>query len=240
MKKNQAKSNICQIILAIIMALCTFILSLYVTFMPNALNRQIYINHFTGSESAIDSNLSQETLNMLIDRILTYSYGSSNDLQISITTLDGTTKDAFISDEIMHYYDVQALFIKGRLLVAICAVIFLGCLAYFIIKRDAIKRSSILAGLLTIVGLTVASAVLLIVAASDFDNAFITFHHIFFHNDYWLLPWDSVSIITMPESAFYEVAIRTLIEFVIVLAVECTLLIVFYKKKSHKKRQQLS
>ena len=215
---------------SVIVTLCGFILMLYVAFMPNALNRQIYIRNFTANNAVEQANLPQETLDMLIDRSLAYSYGSIPELQIQVTDLDGHVKDAFTEREILHMKDVQLLFLKGRLLAAVSALLFAGGVIYLATKHREIKKRTINAALITLSALLAVMVALLIIVACNFDAAFVTFHEIFFNNDLWLLDWDTVLIITMPEEAFFEVTLRTLIIFIILTGLEYTGLLLLKRR----------
>lgn len=78
-------------------------------------------------------------------------------------------------------------------------------------------------GLLIGTGLFLVLCVLLgVIVASDFTNAFITFHHIFFTNDLWILdPSVDMLVNIVPEGFFFDTASRILLLFGAALLILC-------------------
>ncbi len=212
MKNN----NKIQVLVAIISSLCAFVLILYISFMPYALNRKLYSKFYASTNAVQHSNFSMPTLEVLIDRTLAYSYGSISEFQTSVIDLDGQSVLAFTPKEVSHMQDVQNLFIKGRLLVVCCLALFIGTVGYLVVKRRQIRPKTIKAMLIVFSVLLLAMIILLLIATLDFNAAFTTFHKIFFTNDNWLLSYDDTLIILMPEDAFFGVVIRTIITFVVI------------------------
>lgn len=119
--KNHGKSYP---LLSIIITLCTFILVLFISLVPTAMNRNFYEDQFIENNTTQKAELTLNDLNKLIDHTLKYTYGNLEHLQYQITTIDGITKDAFNDREIAHMEDVQKLFISGRRLTSVCAILF--------------------------------------------------------------------------------------------------------------------
>ena len=67
-------------------------------------------------------------------------------------------------------------------------------------------------------------ALLGVVLATDFSNAFVTFHHIFFDNDLWILdPRVDMLVNIVPEGFFFDTAARILGLFLGALVLLCGL-----------------
>ena len=82
--------------------------------------------------------------------------------------------------------------------------------------------------LLCVVGIF---AVLVGVIALNFDNAFVTFHLIFFDNDLWILdPAKSLLINIVPQEFFIDISIRVGLIFCGLIAGYAVLLYVFKRK----------
>lgn len=126
--------------------------------------------------------------------------------------LDGETQAAlggFTQREIDHMVDVRALFALER---QVCRWAMAGAVALIALgwalargRRGeeavrACRRCAFLwAGLLVVGALAVAV---------DFESAFLTFHHLLFTNDLWLLSAQDLLIRLYPESFFAGMALR--------------------------------
>ena len=132
-----------------------------------------------------------------------------DELQIKVM-MDGELRGFFSEREIAHMEDVRVLFVGAQRLrmlsAVVCAVSLL--VMYLICRRDmpyVLSRSVLLGtGLLLLL-----LGVLAYVLATDFSDAFVTFHHIFFDNDLWILdPRVDMLINIVPEGFFFDTAMR--------------------------------
>ena len=96
---------------------------------------------------------------------------------------------------------------------------------------------SVAKGLLIGTGIFLVLCILLgIAVASDFTNAFITFHHIFFSNDLWILdPSVDMLVNIVPEGFFFDTASRILILFTGFLIVSCTAAALYLRRHAGRK-----
>jgi len=233
--KNYGKSYP---LLSIIVTFCTFILVLFVSLVPTAMNRSFYEDQFIENNTTQVAKLTLDDLNELIDHTLKYTYGNLEHLQYQITTTDGVTKDAFNEREIAHMEDVQKLFINGRRLTDICALLFVIITFFLVWKKDKINHKTFTISLITLSSIFLIMLAVLIYAATNFDQAFTIFHQIFFNNDLWLLDFNDMLIIMLPESLFYAIATRTLIKFLIFIGIISGLLL-FLRHHYIKKEKKL-
>lgn len=208
----------------------TFIALLYIAFIPTAYNNSFYHHQFKENLSHIEANVSEEQLNLVIDHVLDYLKDKEKDLQITITLLNGTTKDAFTEREIAHMVDVKKLFINGEKIgigAIILSIISLGLL-YFRRKSFDIQTTKYIK--YTILGIIISFGLIGLYAFIDFNNAFTLFHKIFFTNDLWLLDYNDLLIIMLPETLFFNIAFQILLLFFVYLAIYL-LFLRFYEKK---------
>lgn len=139
------------------------------------------------------------------------------DLQIRIKT-DAGMRDFFNERELIHMKDVRDLFLKGmqfRYIALMFALfVFVYCrFGIFREKKAFLKATGkgLLIGTAAFFGIMLILSVIFMV---DFNSAFITFHKIFFDNDYWLLdPRTSLLINILPEGFFFDIVKKVLILF---------------------------
>lgn len=204
-------------ILSFIFAINLFVVTLFLAFVPPAMNREFYYNQFSINQSYQKAFTTEATLNQLLDHTLDYTYGNKPNFQYQITLLDGRTIDAFTETEVLHMIDVQNLFLAGRALTlfSLLSLVLIG--SWFLINPTKFKRSNFKVMRNTIIGILLFTLVILGFASTDFSNAFVIFHQIFFSNDLWILYATDYLIIMLPEVLFFRLAIRIIISLVIYL-----------------------
>ena len=116
--------------------------------------------------------------------------------------------------------DCRVLFVGAIWLRRVCLILMIAaaviiCTANKIGCWDKIKY--IAGGIWRyLIGIIIAMAALAGIIALNFEKAFITFHHIFFDNDLWLLDPDTDNLINIvPQTFFSDICIRIGIIFII-------------------------
>lgn len=106
----------------------------------------------------------------------------------------------------IHFEEVKVIFVFVQYL---CIFTFLAGAAGTIFKlrkKDAAFLK--LAGILT----PAVPAILGVLIAANWENFFVTFHHIFFRNDYWLFDPATDPVITiLPDAFFLHCAVAILV-----------------------------
>ncbi len=155
-------------------------------------------------------HMEEADLHVLFQETLAYLSDDRDDLVIP-TVVDGEPREAFDEQEKLHMVDVKDLFIAGFRIRKYCAiaaaVLLIGCLLIFRGREGlrVLAKSIVLTWGICILAL----GALIIIVATDFEASFIKFHHIFFHNDLWLMdPETSLMINMVPEEYFFDVAMR--------------------------------
>ena len=153
----------------------------------------------------------EDGLMAVTNHMMKYLRGDADapELQIEVS-MGGETRGFFTEREILHMEDVRDLFVGAQQLrLWALAATAAGLLAmYLLCRKDflfVLSRSLLLGTgilLLLFAGLSV-------ILATDFSDAFVTFHHIFFDNDLWILnPKEDMLINIVPEGFFFDTAMR--------------------------------
>lgn len=180
-----------------------------------------------------DVDMTMGDLLNVTHEMMAYLRGDRDDLHV-MTTVAGEQREFFNAREIAHMEDVRGLFLAAINLRRICIAIAAVCvLVLFILKSD-IKK---ILPKSVCIGTGVFFAVICLLAgivSTDFNKYFILFHHIFFHNDLWLLdPATDLLINIVPEPFFVDTAARIAVTFGI--SVLILFLLCFFQLRRQKK-----
>ena len=185
-----------------------------------------YEKHDVLSQLPEMSMSEEDGLMAVTNHMMKYLRGDKDaeNLQI-VVKMDGEERGFFTERELMHMEDVRGLFVGAqRLRTAAAFMVIVLLLAIWMaepmpepgkIKKADLFRYDICIGLLrgSLAFLT-AAAGLGIIVATNFSEAFITFHHTFFDNDLWILdPSVDMLVNIVPEGFFFDTASLTLIIF---------------------------
>lgn len=199
--------------------LCLLIVLFLTAFQLTVFDRGFIDREMRKYGVAERTGMTQEGLMELYDEVLKYLENRREDLDITVVR-NGQTMEAFHERELLHMVDVEALFRAGFRLRDICAVLGVGLTLFLCLYRyrGARIRGILLRGFLIASGLFfVAVAVVGIGIAVNFDAAFILFHRILFSNDLWQLDYATDLLMNIvPETFSHDVAVRTIVYFMIV------------------------
>ena len=153
----------------------------------------------------------EDSLMTVTEHMMKYLRGDEDapTLQIEVT-MGGQKRGFFTEREILHMEDVRDLFVGAQQLRAGALVLILAGAALLWILRDRKDKGSALRifcrGMLLGTGLMLVLAALLgVVLATDFSNAFVTFHHLFFPGkDNWLFNPNTDPIIFILPQVFFR------------------------------------
>lgn len=168
-----------------------------------------------------------DSLMTVTEHMMKYLRGDRDTPELQIEVSMGGEKRGFFTErEILHMADVRNLFVGAQKLraaaILLTAVLLIGMRVFLCRSTRSFARlvcRSMLRG--TVLFLCIA-AVFGIIFATDFTGAFITFHHLFFSNDLWILdPSVDMLINIVPEGFFFDTAVRILGMFAAVLIAIC-------------------
>ncbi len=165
-----------------------------------------------------DLNMEMDDVMDVTRHMMRYLKGKEDSLQIT-TVVNGETQDFFNDQDIFHMGEVQTLFLMlYRLRVAALVLALLGAVVLAATRSGLTKLfrtyQFCLAGFLG------AAAILGIIVAVNFSEAFEIFHHLFFDNDLWLFdPRTDLMINMLPEGLFLDFTVRILVVFAALLVI---------------------
>lgn len=201
-----------------IIGILTFI-SLITSVLLTAFNLAVfsdmkfYEKEYSGYNAADKVNMSFDDLMYVNHEMLEYLKGRRENLNI-ISTISGEEREFFNEKEKQHMADVLKLFDLARLSRNVSFVIFIS--GVFIIIYLGKKRLLPVFSLIALGILSLLEAFLAFVMANDFSKGFVVFHKLLFNNDLWLLDYETDLLIRiLPETFFYDIALRIGIFFII-------------------------
>lgn len=179
------------------LVLMVFIISFAVTFTLNF--RPLYyfdMNHLNISQT---SGLSNEDIKRNYNTLIDYN-SALNHEELSFPTLSMSESGR------IHFAEVKDIFVAIQYMFVISAIIGTALIILL-----TIKFKDILYLKLTAIFTVAIPAALGLFIASNWDKAFVTFHHIFFNNDYWMFSPETDPIINiLPDEFFLHCAIMIL------------------------------
>ncbi len=171
-----------------------------------------YRDEYEKNDVLSSVNMEMDDLMDVTHGMMKYLRGDRENLIIQ-TTIGGEQKEFFNDREKAHMADCRILFIAAiwirrfcLLLIVLTAVIITAFNKKTKLEKAKYISSGIWKG---IIAIAVCMGTLVTVIAINFDRAFITFHHIFFNNDMWLLDPDTDNLINIvPQTFFIDICIR--------------------------------
>jgi len=170
--------------------------------------------------------VSLDDLETVTNQMLSYLDGSRDNLSDIKTTIRGVKDTNFFNErEVAHMVDVRELFLNALFLRTVL-IIFIVIAAIFIYFTKGNVIQVFKKGfLLSTIAFFMCFVILAILIFRDFESAFITFHHIFFNNDLWILDPATDNLINIvPVGFFFDTARNISIVFVgnlIVVSILC-------------------
>lgn len=171
-----------------------------------------YRDEYEKNDVLSSVNMEMDDLMDVTHGMMKYLRGDRENLIIQ-TTIGGEQKEFFNDREKAHMADCRILFIAAiwirrfcLLLIVLTAVIITAFNKKTKLEKAKYISSGIWKG---IIAIAVCMGTLVTVIAINFDRAFITFHHMFFNNDMWLLDPDTDNLINIvPQTFFIDICIR--------------------------------
>ena len=202
-------------------ALMLFIISAAVTITLNF--RPLFYFDIDYLDIEAHSGFSKEDIRKNYDALIDYNSMLNHD------TLEFPTLPMSEGGRI-HFEEVKQIFVAIEYIFIASGIIGLAFLLLLICKFKEFLFLK-LAAILTIA----IPAVLAILISINWEAAFVTFHHIFFNNDYWLFYPDKDPVILMlPDEFFFHCAAMTLI--LVILGSLISFMIYMILRKKNLKR----
>lgn len=241
----------------IILALCLFVILLVSAFDYCIYYRtDFYKDTFEKYGVPSYANMELPEVLRVSNYLIDYLKGKEETLTTFRAVVNGEERPFYSEREILHMKDVKTLFTFGiwsrrigiGLAVIILAVLWL---VYRLSGQKTpsdnsgfrppgtrtglfIRRTLVRCIIGTFFALAAAAGLLGAVIASNFNQAFTTFHHLFFSNDLWLLnPNKDWLIRLLPEEFFLDMAASVFVVFLVSILVVlflCTLYLIAIRR----------
>ncbi|MEA5003414.1 MAG: TIGR01906 family membrane protein [Christensenella sp.] len=157
-------------------------------------------------------------IDLATDQLLGYLQGQEESLDLVMGT-DDWGQEYYNDREKAHMIDVKALY-QNALTFMVAGFCVGGALLMYCMlhKKRAYLKQTLRVYFFTTVGILVFFVCIGIWAAVDFNNFWISFHHVFFTNDLWILdPQTSRMIIMFEEQLFADLVARILATFLAIV-----------------------
>jgi|AGTN01.3.fsa_nt_gi integral membrane protein TIGR01906 len=180
-----------------------------------AVNTAFFESEYAKLGTAADIGISEEGLAQVTRKLLNYTTGKENSLDMQ-ANIQGETQEVFGGREKAHMVDVKALYLSARSVRAgsLIGAAVLAIAAFVIGRKRTLKTLCksflwVSGGFLLVVGAITAYA------AIDFQDFWTSFHHVFFAgNDLWQLDLRTDVLIQMvPLQFFSDLVARIIIRF---------------------------
>ena len=201
-------------IFAVISGVLLIAVLLTVSIEAFALNEGFFVSEYRKLGTAEKIGISDAGLETATRALIEYTKGEREDLAIT-AEIGGETREVFNRREKDHMVDVRGLYLMARDVRnhALIAIAVLTALGFLLSRTRAVQF--ILKSYLKVC--MVFLALLLMLAAwilINFSSFWVTFHHVFFTNELWILdPETDILINMVPQPFFFDLVIRIAILF---------------------------
>ncbi len=194
------------LIVGAVLALCLVLLAVEAA----AYDDGFYAAQYARLSTAQTIGVSQDDLMQVTRSVIDYLRGRANSMQLYVP-VNGNLRPVFNERELSHMVDVRALFDLLRTVLhrGLQSALWLGVLACCLLPRRGRLTGMGFGLLYGPVCFLVLLAALSAYIASDFERAFVQFHHLFFTNDLWQLdPRTDILLMMVPQPFFEAIALR--------------------------------
>ena len=201
-----------------------------------AFDKAFYREEYRKMDTAAYVGVTESVLGQATDTLLDYLQGNAASLDLAVEN----GEEYYSQREKDHMVDVKALY-QGAvcfMTAGFCAggVLLAGC---FLWKRKNALKPVLQSWFWAAAGVLAFFACIGIWAAVDFNSFWVSFHHVFFTNDLWLLDPASSRMIRMFQEEFFAAMVaRILVWFLaIVIGSAAAAGIVYQRMKKHGRYQ---
>ena len=177
-------------------------------------DKDFYASEYSRLNTADYVDVDYETLNEATFNLLDYLKDDRESLDMTVN-IDGADREYYNEKEKAHMADVKALYLNASKIAIAMTIAGAAIIAFVLAKQKKNGLKLVFGGVLT-GGIAALAffAVIGVWAAIDFTNFWISFHHVFFTNDLWLLNPNTDLLIRMfEEQFFFDMVTKILVEF---------------------------
>lgn len=224
----------------VVCSICALLILLFASLELTLNENDFFEKEYTKYNVADNVNMQMEDLLYVTEQMMDYLYDKRENLDIE-TMIAGQQREFFNEKEKAHMKDVKDLFMKAKMIRRVCIFIIVGGFAFFAYSKNKkwfypSNAFQIVTGVFLCV-----TAILFVLASTNFTKYFYLFHEIFFTNDLWLLDYKTDLLINIvPEPFFVDTATKTGILFITAVAILFIINTIQLKLiKKHKQRIEL-
>ncbi len=198
-----------------------------------------YEREYEKYDNAATIGISDEGLMEVTEGLLDYLWGKRDNLDMQME-IRGEVQEVFSQREKDHMVDVRYLIELARVALYISLPLGAALWGLAALMMRKVKGGMKWCGIGYLSGagaLFVGVGVVVLFAMRDFTAVFIKFHEIFFTNDLWLLNYDDMLIMMVPEPFFVDCAVLIAVIFGIGFLATIALAIVMICVRRRKKRK---
>lgn len=203
-----------------LLSVSMFIITLFLSLVPMINNEKFFQNIWEKAGVYEQMNISEDELTKVINHTMDYMWDKNDDLQITVTLNDNTTREFYTDygvsngvsyNELEHMRECKVLFMAGKALMIIACITAAICLGFLLIDKKHQDYKNLRVSYITYALIFLLIILFGIAVISNFDQAFDAFHDIFFKgsNVSYTYPASSFMIMMLPEEEMFGTIVYT-------------------------------
>lgn len=196
-----------------------FIVLLFTSVQVVVYNDNYFEWHYRQHDIMNETKMDLNNLMDVTDKMMDYLIDRRDTLDMT-AIIEGQEQEVFGEREKAHMIDVKDLFLAGKQLRDLFAIILCVLFLYFAKMKREYLMDWINQLRIFFISSFIAIAVFAAIISTDFNKYFTLFHELFFKNDLWLLdPETDILVNMVPEIFFFETVLLIVTVFVISIIV---------------------
>jgi len=198
-----------KIVLYTVMGIILSIVLLFTATELVSFNMDHYLTQFERNNVPEVTGMDMENLEYTMEDMHRYLRGDDRHLLDTEAYFGDELRPVYGEREIHHMVDVRDLFVAGKNIRNLGALVFILLMALMVYLDKGWKKNIWNLLFYTMLGNILFFGVLAFLMYVDFNRYFVIFHLIFFDNDLWLLNPQTDTLIQMvPQPFFYNTAYK--------------------------------
>lgn len=196
-----------------------FIVLLFTSVQVVVYNDNYFEWHYRQHDIMNETKMDLNNLMDVTDKMMDYLIDRRDTLDMT-AIIEGQEQEVFGEREKAHMIDVKDLFLAGKQLRDLFAIILCVLFLYFAKMKREYLMDWVNQLRIFFISSFIAIAVFAAIISTDFNKYFTLFHELFFKNDLWLLdPETDILVNMVPEIFFFETVLLIVTVFVISIIV---------------------
>lgn len=208
-------NKILNIVMFIILDVMLFVALLFSAVQVVVYNDAYFKWHY--EQHGIEESTMMDITNFMdvTHKMMSYLIDQRDSLDMT-ATINGQVEEVFGEREKSHMDDVKHLFLQGKILRDISAIILLIIILYLVRTKNQFLSKWLKQFRHFFISSFLVIGVFGGIISTDFNKYFTKFHELFFTNDLWLLdPETDILVNMVPEIFFFQTVLLILLVFII-------------------------